>query len=156
MVHFEVTVLNIGDQTASNIEVELGIADGPVIDTDTIAAIEGGGVETVSFEWPTTGVVGDSTLRISVDPSDSVEELDEDNNTVDLVVTVQDADLWVTERFISPNGDGIKDSTTIFVRDGITTIEVIDPWSETVQVLDVDPSGPGGVGRSKDRRRLGP
>ena len=141
VVHFEVTVLNTGDQTASDIEVELGIADGAVIDTATIPTIEGGGVETVWFEWATDGVVGDTALRIAVDPSDSVEELDEDNNTVDLMVTVQDADLWVTERFISPNGDGIKDATTIFVRDGVTSIEVVDPWGETVAVLDVDPSG---------------
>ncbi len=124
VVHFEVAVLNTGDQTANTIEVELGVAGGAVIDTATIPTIEGGGVETVSFEWATDGVVGDTALRISVDPSDSVAELDEDNNTVDLMVTVQDADLWVTERFISPNGDGVKDATTIFVRDGVTSIDV--------------------------------
>ncbi len=34
VVHFEVAVLNTGDQAAGDIEVELGIADGAVIDTD--------------------------------------------------------------------------------------------------------------------------
>jgi subtilase family serine protease len=141
LVHMEVGVLNTGDQPATDVEVELGVADGAVIETATIALIEGGGIETVAFDWPTDGIVGDTTLRISADSTDTVEELDEDNNVVDLVVTVQDADLWVTERVFSPNGDGIKDTTTIYVRNGVSTLEVIDPWGEVVRTLDVDASG---------------
>ncbi len=141
VVHVEVAVLNTGDQPANGVEVELAVVGGAVVGATTIPVIDGGEAETIAFDWPTDGVIGEVALRITADPSDTVAELDETNNAVEVAVAVQDDDLWVTERYISPNGDGVKDETTIFVRDGVAEIEVIDPWGEVVQTLDVDPTG---------------
>jgi len=141
VVQLEVTVVNIGDQTAASTEVRLEVVDGPIVDSIPIPGIAGGESETVVFDWATGAAAETISLRITVDPADTVTELDEDNNVVMLDVAVQDTDLWVTERYISPNGDGVQDSTQVFVREGIDQIDVVDPWGEVVRVLTASPPG---------------
>ncbi len=140
-VGLEVTVLNAGDQEATDVGVELAVAGGSVVDSTTIPSIEGGAAATVTLVWPGAPTAGDTTLRVSADPAGSIVELEESNNQAEVAVTVQDADLWVVERYISPDGDGVKDSTAVFVREGVTEIEVFDAWGETVRRLAVEPGG---------------
>jgi len=141
VVVVEIAVANTGDQPANDVDVELALAGGATIGLATIPVIEGGGSEAVSFDWPTNGIVGDVILSITADPADAVIEIDENNNSVEIATAVQDEDLWVTERYISPNGDGVRDTTTIFVRETVTEIEIVDPWDEVVNVLTVEAPG---------------
>ncbi len=140
VVEVDATVLNAGDQPAGAHEVEL-VVDGVVVGTATVAGIAGGSIAEVGFDWPTAGVAGAATLVVVADGSDAIVELDEGNNAAELSVMVQDDDLWVTERFISPDGNGVRDATEIFVRDPVDAVEVVDPWGERIRIIEVDPSG---------------
>ena len=46
--------------------------------------------------------------RLQVDPDNAIIEQSKDNNQASRTFGVQRADLWLTEPYISPNGDGVK------------------------------------------------
>src|SRR6185503_10527171 len=54
-----------------------------------------------------------SRLTVVVDPGAAVVELDETNNQAALPLTTQEGDLFASEPFISPNGDGVRDETSL-------------------------------------------
>ncbi|HSN53325.1 MAG TPA: CARDB domain-containing protein, partial [Candidatus Sulfomarinibacteraceae bacterium] len=139
-VHFQAVVANTGDQPAASFEVSLALDDGTLLDTVIVPTIDGRGSATVAFDWTTTGVVGDVGLEITADPADAIVELSESNNLAAIALAVQDADLWVSERFISPDGDGVQDSTVVFVREPSGDVTVTDRDGEVVRTLPVDPA----------------
>lgn len=141
LVQVEARVVNVGDQPATDIAVELEVLDLGVVGSATIPTLAGGQTAAVIFDWSTAGIVGDHRLRVTADPADLVNELDEENNAAEIALSVQDEDLWVSERYISPNGDGIRDETTIFVRRPVTEIRLADPWGEIVRTLPVPADG---------------
>ena len=54
-----------------------------------------------------------------------VREQDEGNNRARRVVVVQDADLYLTHPFFSPDGDGVQDDTSFAWRtQGVTSVKV--------------------------------
>ncbi len=57
-------------------------------------------------------------LYLVIDPDDEKIEANEDNNKAMfwLNTSAQNGDFFVSERYFSPNGDGIKDTTTFFYR----------------------------------------
>ncbi len=114
-VAVSVTVQDSGEQAASNVAVQFS-EGGTILDTKTIPLIAGNSTSAVSTTYDTTGKTGAHEITVSVDPGNAVAEQNKNNNTASRSFGVQNANLWVTEPYISPSGDGIKDSTQFFFR----------------------------------------
>jgi subtilase family serine protease/fibronectin type 3 domain-containing protein len=110
-----VTVQNSGSQDALNVPV-LVKEGSTLIGTQVIARIAGHGQASASLPYSTIGKNGTHELQVSVDAENVITELSEDNNTATKTFSVQNANLWVSEQYISPNGDGVKDTTDFFFR----------------------------------------
>ncbi len=112
-VSINVMIKNLGEQTATNVPVR--IYDGSnLIDSQTLPSIGGNSQATVAFSFDTAGKSGAHQMTVKVDPDNTIIERSKDNNTASKIFGVQDANLWLTEPYISPNGDSIKDSTQFF------------------------------------------
>ncbi|MEN8265108.1 MAG: CARDB domain-containing protein [Nitrospirota bacterium] len=131
MVQINVTLLNTGEQSASNVTVR-ALEGSTVIGTQSIDLISGNSQAAALFNYDTTGKTGNRQITISVDPENAISEQIEDNNLASRTLAVQDSDLWLTEQYISPDGDGIQDSTEFFFR-----LDV----SQTVRIVVVSENG---------------
>ena len=132
-----VKVQNAGAQAASNVLVRFA-ESGNVLDTKTIPAIEPNGTAVAAMTYDTTGKKGPHTITVFVDPDNTIAEQTRDNNSASRVFGVQDAKLWVTEQYLSPNGDGVKDSTQLFFSldtAQTVTVSVVNQKSEVVRTL---------------------
>ncbi|HAK59550.1 MAG TPA: hypothetical protein DCO77_04095, partial [Nitrospiraceae bacterium] len=132
-----VSIENAGEQTADDVLVTV-FEGSTEIGSRTIASISGGSVAIASFTYPTSGKAGAHQITVSADPNGTVTEQHEDNNTVSKTFGVQNADLWLTEKYISPNGDGVQDSTQLFFRlDAPTTavVHILNEQGDTVRIL---------------------
>jgi len=136
-IAIEVTVKNLGRQSASGVLIR--VVDGAtIIGTKTIPLIAGNSQEAVSFSYDTTGKSGAHQIIVVIDPDNLIAEQSDDNNSASRTFGVQNASLWLTEPYISPNGDGVKDSTQIFFRlDAPQTLKVIvvNAKGETVRTF---------------------
>ena len=123
-VAINMTIKNLGEQAASNVLVK-AFEGGAVIGSQNISAIAGNSQVSTSLTYSTTAKSGAHTITVVVDPDNAIVERSKDNNTAARTLGVQDANLWVTERYISPNGDRVKDSTQFFFRmDAPQTVRV--------------------------------
>ena len=67
-----------------------------------------------SFSYDATGKTGFHQITVIIDPDNAITEQSENNNSASKTLGVQDANLWVSEQYFSPNGDGVKDGTQFF------------------------------------------
>lgn len=112
----QVTVQNNGGQAVKDVVVSLAL-DGGSPKILLIPAIAGNAAGSISFNLAAAEVVdGVHLFQVMVDPEDLILERAENNNRGEKYFGVQSGDLWLTERYFSPNGDGIKDSTQFFFR----------------------------------------
>lgn len=102
-VSIAVTVKNLGEQDASSVTVRAS-EGATVIGSQIIPSIAGNSQATASFIYDTTGKIGAHQITVVIDPDNAIIEQSEDNNSAARAFGVQDANLWVTERYISPNG----------------------------------------------------
>ena len=66
----------------------------------------------LELAWTPAAAAGRASAHAwSPTPDDQVREQDEGNNAGRRSVVVQDADLYLTEPYFSPDGDGVKDDT---------------------------------------------
>jgi subtilase family serine protease/prenyltransferase beta subunit len=140
MVAITVTVQNKGEQDASNVPVRAFEGD-TVIGTQVIPSISGNSQSVASFTYDTAGKNGPHKITIKVDPDDTIAEQSKDNNQASRTFGVQKADLWLTEPYISPNGDGVKDSTQFFFRLNsaeTVKISVVDKNAKAVRTFSGD------------------
>jgi large repetitive protein len=114
-VGITVMVQNSGAQSVSNVTVR-AFESGNTIGTQVIPAIAGNAQGSVSFAYDTSGKKGPHQISVVVDPDNQIIEQSKDNNSASRTIGVQDANLWVTEQYFSPNGDGVKDSAQFFFR----------------------------------------
>ncbi len=125
IVSINVTVLNTGDQEAYNISVA-AYEGSDLIGRKDIPYIPGNYQDIVSFDYDTTGKTGQHEITIIVDPDNAITEQSEENNTASGSFIIQESSLLLTETYISPNGDGVKDSTEFSFRlDVPQTVKVI-------------------------------
>ncbi len=139
-VAIAVTVQNKGEQAASNVVVRLS-ENGTVLGERTISTLAGTSTGTVSLSYDTAGKKGAHTITATVDPDNAISEQTRNNNSASRTLGVQDASLWVTEQYISPNGDGVKDSTDFFFRlqaPATVTVRVANRKNEVIRTF----SGP--------------
>lgn len=118
-VEVRASVRNLGGQTAAPVRVRMLEGEGEgavVVGEQAIASLAPGATGDVSFAWTPAPPAGERTLSLLVDPDDAVREQNEGNNLARLSVLVQDADLFLTAPYFSPNGDGVQDDTTLGYR----------------------------------------
>ncbi len=137
IVSIQVTVQNKGEQDASDVIIRT-IEGNTVIGSQGIPLIKGNSQANTSFTYDTTGKNGAHQITVIVDPDNTITEQSEDNNSASRTFGVQDANLWLTEQYISPNGDGVKDSTQFFFRlntQQTVKIIVVNKKGETVRTF---------------------
>lgn len=129
-VRADVDIRNLGEQPLDGLLARLiagtPSAGSPVGPDQAAATIVGGA--SVQLSWTWTFVAGDGTLSVQLDPDDRIAELREDNNLAVLPLQAQ-ADQFATEPYISPNDDGIKESTQVLfgnLAQAPALIEVLD------------------------------
>ncbi len=136
-VTLEVTVSNLGEQPSGEVSVEVfsGSPSGAVLAAGTVSAPgQMAGVVSLDWVWPQAGA---DNLVVVVDRANTLRESSEDNNRQDLRVTTGEGSALVTERWFSPNGDGVKDTTAFIYRldtAADTDVEIVDLRDEVLRV----------------------
>ncbi|MFZ5799267.1 MAG: CARDB domain-containing protein, partial [Thermodesulfobacteriota bacterium] len=103
-------VQNKGEQPGSEVPVAFR-AGGELLGMSVISEIAGNAQATASLTFATDNRVGIIDVEVIVDPEKSISEQDRENNRAVRGVGIQNGDLWLSNSYISPNGDGIKDNT---------------------------------------------
>lgn len=132
-----VTVQNAGKQDAVNVPVEVR-DNGVVIETQTVPLVKGSDAAVASFSYVTTGKRGVHAVQVTVDPDNTIAERSKDNNRAEKSFTIQNTDLWLSEPYFSPNGDGVKDTTDFFFRleaQSRVKLLVVNAKGETVRTF---------------------
>ncbi|WP_281184377.1 CARDB domain-containing protein [Trichlorobacter lovleyi] len=127
-ISIAVTVQNAGDQEVSNVAVQVKEGSG-VIGTAVIPLINGNTQATGNITYTNAGQNGSHPLSVTVDPEGLVIERTKDNNSATKTFSIQNADLWLTEPYISPDNDGTKDVTDFSFR-------LATPTKVTVRVIN--------------------
>ncbi len=124
-VALDVTVLNSGEQDATYVTVQI-TEGGTVIGSQVIPVVAAGLTAKASFTYSTTGKIGPHQISTIIDPESIIAEQSRVNNSAKASFIVQNSKLWISERYFSPNGDDVKDSTNISFRlDAPSKVKVI-------------------------------
>lgn len=126
----QAVVRNLGAQAAHGIVVRLfeGSAEtGAAVGNDQVVAELAAGAETtLTWNWSFGLQPGARQLTLVADAAGTVRENQELNNIAILPLALQDAGFYASERFISPNGDGVRDATALFfARNGAGRVDVV-------------------------------
>lgn len=119
-VQARVTVRNLGAQDAASFSVRLFEGEVPsgteVPTAQTVPALAAGATTELIWSW-TLGLASNARqVTVTVDSEGAIREGSIDNNIAMLPFDVQNANFFASERYISPNGDGIKDATAVVIR----------------------------------------
>jgi subtilase family serine protease len=131
------TIRNEGEQSVQDVVVN-AFEGSTLIGTQTIAMIPGLMATSATFTYNTTGKQGTHEITVIIDPENIVTEQNRSNNRASRSFGVQNANLWVTEQYLSPNGDGVKESTQLLFRletPRTVTVKVINQAGETVRTF---------------------
>lgn len=142
-VTLTVRVSNLGQQAADNVVVRAFDGDPanggvPIGSDQTILSLPGYGADTVQFGWTLSSAGAARPVVVQVDPAGAILERVTSNNSASRQIAVQDGDFYVTEPFISPNGDGVKELTRFFFRlqnPANVSVAVVNAKEETVRDL---------------------
>ncbi|MBN2493512.1 MAG: PD40 domain-containing protein, partial [Deltaproteobacteria bacterium] len=135
-----VEVLNLGEQESSGVLVRVQ-DEGAAVSEGSLMSVPGLGGASYVFVYDTAGRTGLHTLAVEIDPEDAIREQREDNNEASRTFGVQDADLWLSQEYISPNGDGVQDATCLGFRlESPQTVQVaiVDEQGELARMLGGD------------------
>lgn len=131
-----VGVANLGQQTAQNVVVRLTAGGAAAAPDQTIATAAAGSLQTIHVPWNFPSAGGSVPLTVTVDPANAIAEISKDNNAAQITVTAVDPNRSVSERYLSPNGDGVQD-TTLFAFSGASgdavAVEVSDGQGRVVR-----------------------
>lgn len=115
-----VRVRNIGGQAAQDVRVQLREGDAVtgvlVAPEQTIAELAPGAEAVLQWNWNFGLQPGARQLSVFADAGATVVENVEENNIAILPVALQDQDFYASEGYFSPNGDGVRDSTSLVFR----------------------------------------
>jgi subtilase family serine protease len=113
----KVDVANLGKQAADDVRVTLywdGISDAGLMG-DQRVTIPANSETTLSFVL-SANTLGERQVFAAVDVDDEILEQSETNNRQSRDVMVQDGEFFIDNPYISPDGDGVKDSVTLFYK----------------------------------------
>ena len=119
---------NLGEQAMNGLRVRLhrGSVDGEVLAETLVPTLGGGASATASLGF-LAPAFGTETLYVVVNPDGELVERSLANNTATVELSVQDGDVTADPRMFSPNGDGVLDTTTLFLRlatEGTVSVEI--------------------------------
>lgn len=130
----EVLVVNAGQQQASGFEVSAEfVTGGAIAAAQIVPALNGGEQQTLTFSYVRPPGGEGVTINVSVDTQQTVIESDEANNSAALRLQDQDPNLFLSESHISPNGDGIQDTTELvahFEQAEDVRVRILTSWGE--------------------------
>jgi subtilase family serine protease/flagellar hook assembly protein FlgD/fibronectin type 3 domain-containing protein len=116
-VDINIQFTNSGQQTTAAFSVVLTLLqDGnrfleQRFSIDTPIAAGDNGTLNTQLLWPAGG--DELSLKVILDSDQAIAESDESNNQAQLSISTQSGPIHVTEQYLSPNGDELKDNTTI-------------------------------------------
>ena len=136
----EVSVANLGEQDIAPLSIKLYTIDQNsgqemLVAENQLAQLLAGSSEVSQFDFILSGVDVIKKLRIIADELDSVNEINENNNETVIDFTVQNSEFYVTEKYISPDGNGANDETTIIfnlTQSDDYRVEIFDPYEREV------------------------
>jgi len=115
------SVSNIGEGVAQNINLRF-YEDGVKVQDTIYNEILSGDTVNIEIPWNTFEKTGYHTIGVRIDPANLIEELSTSNNYLEKMAFVQDTvppeslDIYVQNPYFSPNGDGIKDISSVYFR----------------------------------------
>jgi len=135
-VRADVSIRNLGEQPLEGLVARLfdgtPTAGSPIGEDQAAPAIVGGASAELSWTWT---FAGGATVSVALDPDARISEAREDNNLAVLQLQVQGGQ-FATEPYISPNDDGVKESTQVLFGDlaaAPAIIEVLDQAGRSVR-----------------------
>ncbi|HUP24048.1 MAG TPA: CARDB domain-containing protein [Thermoanaerobaculia bacterium] len=132
-VTLEIEVANLGDQEAAPAIVEVfggdPLAGAPLLASALLAALPPGAAGLAAPSWTLAADAEPGRpleLVVVVDRANLVRERSKANNRATLETVIGGSSSRVAERWFSPNGDGVKDTTAFFfeVPDVATSVRV--------------------------------
>lgn len=136
-IEVRATIRNLGGLPSAAFETRLVLGEDPApVASWAVEALGAGESREVRFHWTPPPGAGEYVLSVLVDPAGEVPEQSEGNNRARSTLVVQDADLYLTAPYFSPNGDGVLDETAIGYRlTGPITVRVADEQGRVVATL---------------------
>ncbi|WP_257387641.1 CARDB domain-containing protein, partial [Tahibacter caeni] len=111
-------VRNLGSQTARDFVVRLyegSQETGVAVDAgQAVAELAAGAETTLTWNWTFGLQPGARQLTLVADAGGAVRENREQNNLAILPLALQESGFYASERYFSPNGDGVRDETALF------------------------------------------
>lgn len=111
-----IRVRNLGQQDAASFTVrleEIGAGSVLVAPPRSVDGLPAGASTELTWTWRFGLDPAPRALRIEVDAVAAVAETREDNNRLDVPLSLQDGNVFASQRWFSPNGDGIKDDLRV-------------------------------------------
>ncbi|MDJ0852191.1 MAG: CARDB domain-containing protein [Myxococcota bacterium] len=113
-----VEVVNLGAQPADNALVRIFAGDpdagGVLIGSDTLASLAPFTSAMTQFGYVLPAGIETQDLVVVVDPDDAVVEGNEANNRAARPVALQTGNSFVSQPFVSPNGDDLQEGSDFF------------------------------------------
>lgn len=133
-VALTVEIANLGEQDLTDLLVRAWEGDPaaggvPVGGDQVVPSIPGQTTGEAVLVWTLGTAPGVRTIHVEVDPDGTIREAEESNNSAEASLGVQEGDAFVSEPFFSPDGDGTRDTTTLF-------FSLEEPQDVEVQVVD--------------------
>jgi choice-of-anchor A domain-containing protein len=139
-----INISNLGEQDLSQLSVSLyyddSQANNPVlVSTQDITLLAGGQSQQTTFGFTFPNDSNIDSFIVIVDEFNTVNESNENNNQANILVNNQDQSLYVSSRYFSPNGDGVKDHTIITFNTEVTDdyqLQIFDSHLKLIRQLD--------------------
>jgi subtilase family serine protease len=132
-VPVSVKVINSGGQQAEATAVTLYLGPpeggGTRLGSTSVPLLDAGQSSDITFTWNALAA-GAQKLVAIVNESGAVTEARLDNNRAERAVMVQAGDLALSNPYLSPNGDDVKDTTDVFYRLAAPSAVVLDVRNE--------------------------
>lgn len=146
-VAVEVRVHNLGRQSAHGVRVDLYEANEgfeSLVFSQWIDELPGESFASLQWSWILAELGNPDRIRLRVDPEGAIVEQRTDNNQAEYPLAAGDGPLFPSNRYFSPNGDGIKDDTLLVFRfaDPVAFTVSIDAEGEVVRQFDAHASTP--------------
>jgi|GEM_PF-1227674 len=156
-VSVNIAVVNQGNQAADNVLVEL-YKEGARVGDATLAQVAGNGSAIATIPV-TFDQQGRQDLRVVIDPANSIRESSTANNEAARQVSIQDGNFYVSEKYLSPEGDGSQDTTEFYFNlpeAQQVSVELLDKYDRVARRWEEDFASPVSAGSVRwDGRRQG-
>jgi subtilase family serine protease/fibronectin type 3 domain-containing protein len=150
-----VNVSNLGEQAANNVVVRLfdgaGTSGTPLGDV-IVPTVAAQATVPVQFSVALPNQAATQALTVVIDPDNAIAEGSKANNVAMLSLQVQSGSGYVSEPYFSPNGDGVKDTTSFgfsMPAANVVQLRVVDDKGKPVRTLALPGAAPlqqGSVG----------